>query len=135
MKLFPQTKRPRNIKKIGETILQWFEITLGVLVLLTVLVVTVRQVVDFRYYDWADIDTFIESLKIILQLAIGIEVARLLFSYNLNTIIELAVFIVARKMLLLIDGSFLEILLGVVALAVLFAVRHFFIHPEDHQLR
>jgi hypothetical protein len=131
MRFLPRIKRPRNIKKLGETILQWFEISLGVLVLVTVLMVTIRQVIDFGYYDWSDIGTFIEALKIILQLAIGIEVARLLFSYNLNTIIELAVFIVARKMLLLIDGGFLEILLGVLALAILFAVRHFFVRPED----
>ncbi|MCD8494694.1 MAG: hypothetical protein LRY46_01040 [Candidatus Pacebacteria bacterium] len=70
-----------------------------------------------------------ESLKIILQLAIGVELARMLFSYNLNTIIELAVFIIARKMLL-IDGDFIGVMLAVISLALLFVVRHHFIADE-----
>lgn len=53
----------------------------------------------------------------------------MLFNYNLNTLIELAVFIVIRKMLLL-DGAFFDLLLGVISLVILFAARHFFINDD-----
>lgn len=115
----------KKAKNIGKKVLHWFEVTLGILVLLAVAVMTVRQLLSVGGMDWGSFETFIEILKIVLQLAIGIEVARLLFSYNLNTIIELSAFIIARKMLLLED-DFVSLLLGVIALVLLFAARHFF---------
>lgn len=119
----------KNIKHLGNNVLHWFEISLGVLVLVAVLVFTIIQVRYFIITPIGDVDVFLEILKIILQLAIGIEVARMLFSYNLSTIIELAVFIVARKMLL-IENDFFALILGVVALGILFATRHFFIEDD-----
>lgn len=119
----------RKAKKYGKIILHWFEIALGVLALVAVVVFTGYQIVNFGTVDWSDIQTYTYSLKIILELAIGIEVARMLFSYNLNTLIELAVFIVIRKMLL-IDGAFLDLLLGVLSIVLLFGARHFFIQDD-----
>lgn len=120
----------KDAKNNGKVILHWFEIALGVLTLVSVFVFTSRQAYELFFQDWSQMDTFLESLKIILQLAIGIEVARMLFSYSLNTLIELAVFIVIRKMLLL-DGEFISLLIGVIALILLFAARHFFMSDDQ----
>jgi len=122
----------KNVKHIGNDVLHWFEISLGVLVLLAVLVFTILQVMHFVSIPLTEVDVFLEILKIILQLAIGIEVARMLFSYSLSTIVELAVFIVARKMLL-IEEDFIALILSVVALGILFATRHFFIEDDAKQ--
>lgn len=119
----------RKAKKSGKVILHWFEIGLGVLTLIGVLIFTTYQVLAIDSFDWKTIEAFRDLLRIILELAIGIEVARMLFSYNLNTLVELAVFIVIRKMLLL-DGAFVELLLGVISLVILFAARHFFINDD-----
>jgi len=124
-KIFPT----RIVKKNGKVVLHWFEIGLGILALLGVVIFTTYQILAFGSFDWSDIATYTFALKIILELAIGIEVARMLFSYNLNTLIELAVFIVIRKMLL-IDGAFLDLLLGVISLVLLFGARHFFIEDD-----
>lgn len=118
-------KKTETIKTKGEQILHWFEIMLGVLALLAVFIVTIMQIINMAQADWSQMDVFMESLKIILQLAIGVELARMLFSYSLNTIIELAVFIIARKMLL-IEGDFVGVTLAVVSLAILFGVRYYF---------
>lgn len=129
MKMFKISKNTKQIKEFWKLVLQWFEISLGMIVLFVVLVVTAYQVFQFGGLNWDDMNVFIEILKIVLQLAIGIEVARLLFSYNLNTMIELAVFIVARKMLLT-EGDALSLLLEVSALVLLFAARHFFMEDD-----
>ncbi len=117
-------------KNFGKDVLHWFEVTLGILVLAAVVVMTIVQLWYAASLDWTNIDTFLELLKIVLQLAIGIEVARLLFSYNLNTIIELGAFIIARKLLLLED-DFVSLLLGIIALVLLFGARHFFIGDDE----
>lgn len=119
----------RKAKKNGKIILHWFEIGLGILTLAGVSIFTVYQIFLMNSFDWSTIEAFREVLRIILELAIGIEVARMLFSYNLNTLVELAVFIVIRKMLLL-DGAFFDLLLGVISLVILFAARHFFINDD-----
>ena len=121
--------KTNNLKNIGFLILHWFEITLGIIILFAVTIVTINQIVEFLQADWSQVSVFMDALKIVLQIAIGIEVARLLFSYSLNTIIELAVFVVARK-LLLIEGDFVSLLAGVVSLVILFAARHFFINDD-----
>jgi len=118
-----------NLKNLGSLVLHWFEITLGIIVLLAVTAVTITQIIEFLQADWSQVSVFMDTLKIVLQIAIGIEVARLLFSYSLNTIIELAVFVVARK-LLLIEGDFTALLIGVISLVILFAARHFFIEDD-----
>ena len=105
--LFFKKKNTYEAKNIGNNILHWFEISLAAVILLAVITALIMQLGVFANSDWTSIDTFTNAVKILLELAIGIEVARLLFSYNLNTIIELAAFIVARKMFL-INGDFWE---------------------------
>lgn len=122
--------KTQKIKSKGDHVLHWFEIGLGLLALATVLIITVTQIIGFVQADWSQMDTFMEALKIILQLAIGVELARMLFSYSLNTIIELAVFIIARKMLL-IEGDFIGVLLAVISLAILFGVRYYFTKEKN----
>ena len=122
-------KNPVTFKRYGEKFLHWVEILLGLIVVGAVLIMSWNQIVHLTTVDWTNFDTFIELLKVILQLAIGVEIARLLFSYSLETIIELAVFVVARKLLLLED-DFISLLLGIVALVILFAARHFFMEDD-----
>ena len=122
--------KTQKIKSKGDHVLHWFEIGLGLLALAAVLIITVTQIIGFVQADWSQMDTFMEALKIILQLAIGVELARMLFSYSLNTIIELAVFIIARKMLL-IEGDFIGVLLAVISLAILFGVRYYFTKEKN----
>lgn len=122
-------KQPDILKDKGKVLLHWFEIILGLFVLIAVAVFSVITVANFAQADWTEMSTFTEFLKTILQLAIGVEIARLLFAYSLATIIELAVFVVARKLLLL-EGDFISLLLGIVALVILFAARHYFMEDD-----
>lgn len=122
-------QKPKNLKKQGKFLLQWIEIFLGLIVLVAVIIMSVITIVDLFSADWSSMDTFMELLKTILQLAIGVEIARLLFSYSVETIIELAVFVVARKLLLL-ENDFIALILGIVSLVLLFGARHFFMEDD-----
>ena len=119
------TEKPLKFKQTGESLLHWIEIGLGILVLIAVIIMTVYQFGALVSTDWGEVNVFLELLKTVLQLAIGVEIARLLFSYSLETIIELAAFVVARKLLLL-EGDFVSLSLGISALVMLFGARHFF---------
>ncbi len=124
-----RNKKPTVLKTNAKNVLHWVEILLGSIVIIAVLVATAYQVIELANADWTNMETFTHMLRVILQLAIGVEVARLLFSYCLDTIIELAVFLVARKLLLL-ESDFWALILGVSSLAILFAIKHFFTDDE-----
>lgn len=123
------TEKPLKFKQTGESLLHWIEIGLGVLVLIAVIITTVYQFGALLSTNWGEVNVFLELLKTVLQLAIGVEIARLLFSYSLETIIELAAFVVARKLLLL-EGDFISLILGISALVMLFGARHFFMEDD-----
>ena len=118
-----------TFKQGGKAVLHWVEIFLAVIVLVGVFLMSGTTIQELFVADWGNMETFMELLKVILQLAIGVEIARLLFSYSVETIIELAVFVVARKLLLL-ENDFFALLLGIVALVLLFAARHFFMDDD-----
>lgn len=109
----------------GNLLLHWVEVLLALIAIAAVIIASIVTVSGMFAADWSNVDTFMDLLKTILQLAIGVEIAKLLFSYSLEAIIELAVFVVARKLLLL-DGDFFSLFLGIVALVLLFAARHYF---------
>tara|TARA_Y100000590_G_scaffold438441_1_gene561261 strand:- start:96 stop:521 length:426 start_codon:yes stop_codon:yes gene_type:complete len=113
----------------GTLLLHWVEVFLALIAIAAVVVAGVVTIIGMFNTDWSNVDAFMEILKTILQLAIGVEIARLLFSYSLEAIIELAVFVVARKLLLL-DGDFTSLFLGIVALVLLFAARYYFMDSE-----
>jgi hypothetical protein len=99
-----------------------FEKILAVLTLIGVFIfgiVTLWQIISL---DFTQLDTYRFILFRVLELAIGVELARLLLSYSLDTVIELLAFVIARKMVLLED-AFVELILGASALMVLFIAK------------
>lgn len=76
----------------------------------------------------SDFDNFRKMMEIILSdillLVVGLELAGLLVHRKIELLIDIVLFVVARKMLISAYGS-TEILLSVIALAGLFAVRKY----------
>ena len=101
------------------------ELFLAFIVIVGVFASFVNQVPVFLNADWSSEATFILFMKAVLYLAVGVELARLLVSYNINTVIELLVFVIARK-ILLFDESAMSLVLLVLATVLLFAGRYFF---------
>lgn len=106
-------------------LLAYFETTLAGIVLMATVVFGGFALMEMIQMDWAQLQTYFRFLEYVLNIAIGIELARLLLDYSLETLVELLAFVIARK-LLLIEGDFVSLLLGIAALALLFAARHYF---------
>jgi len=76
-------------------------------------------------YDQSDLHKLIaQILSDILLLVVGMEFAILLIHRKIEYLIDVVLFVVARKMLIASHSS-TEILLGVVAIAGLYAVRKY----------
>jgi len=107
------------------TILKIFEHVLAAAALLAVIAMAYVSIIDIIALDWRSFDALLVVFERILYMAIGIEIARLLMSYCLDTLVELIAFVIARK-ILLIEGDYVGVLLSVIALIILFGARHFF---------
>ncbi len=115
----------KNHLEKEKNFLHGVELLLALLVIVGVFVSLFNQIPVFVNADWTLDSTFINFIKMILYLAVGVELARLLVSYNINTVIELLVFVIARK-ILLFDESAMSLVLLVLATVLLFAGRYFF---------
>lgn len=69
-------------------------------------------------------DMIAQTLSDILLLVVGLEFAILLIHRRIEYLVEIVLFVIARKMLISNDGA-VETLLGVVSLAGVYAIRKF----------
>lgn len=74
--------------------------------------------------DWRGVETFYDLVYRVLMLVIGVELARTLLTHDLEAILELLAFVVARK-ILKPDVTALDILLCVTAFVGLLAARRY----------
>jgi len=110
-------------------ILHWFEVLVAILAIVFVVMGIVNLILGIGgFWDGLAHDgihnVFESILSEILLLVVGIELAILLVRRTPESLIEVMFFVIARKMLIK-TGAFYELLIGVAALAGLFAVRKY----------
>lgn len=66
-----------------------------------------------------------EYLALGLQLIIGVEFVKMISKHTVSSTIDVLLFAIARK-LVVSHGSAVDLLLGIIAIAILFIVKHFF---------
>jgi uncharacterized membrane protein (DUF373 family) len=74
-------------------------------------------------------DAFQTFLGIAFNILIGIEFLKMIFKYNLSTVIEVLLFAIARQ-LIVEHTTVYENFIGVASIALLFVVRKFLFIPE-----
>ena len=110
-------------------ILHWIEVGVVLLAIVFVAIGTLNLILEIGGF-WGDIQhngmhsVFEDVLSEILLLVVGIELAILLVRRTPESLVEVMFFVIARKTLIKTD-TFYELLIGVVALAGLFAVRKY----------
>ncbi|HNV70492.1 MAG TPA: hypothetical protein PKO06_12400 [Candidatus Ozemobacteraceae bacterium] len=111
---------------------QWFERLLAVCIFLGVIVFTFKSAIAFSQMDWASTEAIYELVYRVLLAVIGLELIRTLLTHNLQSVLELLAFVVARKTLKP-DLSVVDILLSVLAFAILLLCRRYLVvcPPED----
>jgi hypothetical protein len=132
------TKAKSRVRKLIKDklsgILHYFEVGLAVISIILVILGVIhllREIPHFSRLMAKDgIQTALQELfSDILLLVVGVELAIMLVRRTPESLVEVIFFVIARKMLIKTD-AFYEILIGVVAIAILFAVRKYLIDDE-----
>ncbi|MCA9363451.1 hypothetical protein KC851_03965 [Candidatus Kaiserbacteria bacterium] len=70
--------------------------------------------------DWSQSDTFFFLIRRILALIIGIELVRFIYTYKIETLLEIIIFLLARQLILIeIEGTHEYLLPTVLSVSVL----------------
>lgn len=102
----------------------WLERLVALAILVGVVGFAIASTTALASRDWRTTAAFYEMVYRVLMLVIGIELARTLLTHDLEAILELLAFVVARK-ILKPEVTALDILLSVVAFIGLLAARKY----------
>src|SRR3990172_849761 len=124
---------------MDELLIRWtrtsataLERLLACAILAGVVIFAVRSAAVLVGMDWSSTDAFYQLIYRILLLVIGVELARTLITHDLEAILEVLAFVVARKTLTPAVTA-LDILMSVVAFSALLAAKVYFLHrPARH---
>ncbi len=108
----------------------YLELVVAALVIIMIIGMIVGTVIELFQEPGKLTDTarFTDMLGIVLNVVVGIEFLKMLCRHNMDSVIEVLLFALARQ-LIVSQHSTLEGLLCVVAVAVLFVVRKYLFVP------
>lgn len=121
-----------KLRDKGVLLIEWAQYYLLFIMIVAFVVSNVAVIPTLMNLDWSNIQSFIEFIRVILLWVIALEVARLLIDYRTEIIIELLIFVIARKILLL-ENDYISLFIGVVSVALLLLLRQH-IRESKHEL-
>lgn len=116
----------RKLNDIIYSISRYTEMALSAIMLIVIIVLIVPMVYDFLKVPLLDItpEQFTGFLGSALTLLIGVEFVKMLAKHTAENLLEVLMFAIARQMVVE-HLNMLETLVGVIAIAVIFAVRKY----------
>ncbi|CEM61765.1 transporter [Treponema phagedenis] len=130
----------QNLRRMINQTASYSEIIIAGIMLVGIILLSVRAfsgivTIITTFFTEDSIPPVSEFLSIVFELVIGIEFIKMLVKRTPASAIEVLLYTIARK-LVADHGSMLESLLGVVAIAILFATRKYLNDPEiyNHEL-
>lgn len=121
-----------TLQTIMQKMASYVELVLSAFLLLVVVALSVRLIAQSVPQVWSQQIDVMYYLESAMTLAIGIEFVKMLCTHTSETIIEILLFAISRQMIVE-HLSAIETILGVGAIAGLFAVRKYLfctIHKE-----
>lgn len=126
----------RKLNEIIYTISRYTEIVLSAVMLLVIITLIIPMLYNFIRIPLLDIspEQFTEFLGNALTLLIGVEFVKMLAKHTAENLLEVLMFAIARQMVVE-HLNMVETLIGVVAIAVIFAVRKYLLlkAPENKE--
>lgn len=124
-------------KKINEVLYQiarYMEITFSAIIILVIAIMIIPILHDLFQTPFLDLDVdyFSEFLSTTLSLVVGIEFVKMLCKHTAETLLEVLLFATARQMVVEHLATW-QTLIGVVAIAILFAVRKYLLLSESEK--
>jgi uncharacterized membrane protein (DUF373 family) len=124
-------------KKIS-TVASYLEILLSAIVLIGIAIMSAQLIKDiiFIISSISDISMTIPFEVFMgdaLKLIIGIEFVKMLVRYTPESVVEVLLFAMARK-LIVGNSTSLDIVIGIGGIAVLFVIRRFLFHKNEREV-
>ena len=132
----PKRQVNHNIRKHFNTIIynisRYAEIALSMVILLVIALAGFRLIMEVADTSVMSMDTefFSTFLSQALSLVVGVEFVKMLCQHSAQTVVEVLMFATARQMVVAHLGP-AETLLGVLSIAVLFAIRKYLMTDND----
>lgn len=121
----------RKLRKIVARISSYIEIFISILILIGIVVATINLGTELILMSKEALvrkEVMIpieEYLALGLQLIIGVEFVKMICKHTVGSTIDVLLFAIARK-LVVSHGSSIDLLLGIIAIAILFIVKRYF---------
>lgn len=126
----------RKLNEIIYTISRYTEIVLSAVMLLVIITLIIPMLYNFIRIPLLDItpEQFTQFLGNALTLLIGVEFVKMLAKHTAENLLEVLMFAIARQMVVE-HLSMTETLIGVIAIAVIFAIRKYLLlkTPENKE--
>ena len=126
----------RKLNEIIYTISRYTEIVLSAVMLLVIITLIIPMLYNFIRIPLLDIspEQFTEFLGNALTLLIGVVFVKMLAKHTAENLLEVLMFAIARQMVVE-HLNMVETLIGVVAIAVIFAIRKYLLlkAPENKE--
>lgn len=132
----PKRQVNHNIRKhfngIIYNISRYVEIALSIVILVVIVLAGVRLVMEIAGTSVSSMDTefFTSFLSQALSLVVSVEFVKMLCQHSAQTVVEVLMFATARQMVVEHLGP-VETLIGVLSIAVLFAIRKYLMTDND----
>ncbi|PHV71940.1 hypothetical protein CS063_00240 [Sporanaerobium hydrogeniformans] len=121
----------KTLRTIVAKASSYMEIFISVLLLVGISIATINlatELIGMSKVALASPDVTLpieEYLATGLQLIIGVEFIKMIAKHTVGSAIDVLLFAIARK-LVISHGSALDLLLGIIAIAILFIIKHYF---------
>ena len=126
-------------RRIQKYVLQWaniIEILMAILLSVIIGILSVFLIIKFKdlLLSGQALSNFNEFLAMELNLVVGVEFIKMLCRHTPETVIEVLLFAIARQ-LIVSHGSTFENLIGILSIAILFAIRKYlFCHEKGDKI-
>lgn len=123
----------KEVKDKLIVVTKWMEIAIAVLLIIAIIIcglhIMIRAVYNFQDGIF-QLDAFLQTM---LTLVVGIEFAKMLILHTPESVLEVLLYAVARQIVIYHDSA-LENLIGVLAVGVIFVIRHYFVKQKQIQV-
>jgi hypothetical protein len=123
---------PEPLIRLTRLSAKWLERLLTVAIVSGIIAFGVASAAELLGMDWRSSETIYDLMYRVLLMVIGVELARTLLTHDLGAILELLVFVVARKTLKS-DVEAFDIFLCALAFVALLAARYHFLRRAADQ--
>ena len=125
-----------KIRRMIDRVSELLELTINIIIIITVIIAIISLWKPFMEFvhNRESSHAFLDFLGHVLNVLIGIEFFKMLCKPDVDTVLEVVMFVIVRHMVVL-ETSAVENLLTIVGMAIIFAIKKFLKEPKKEKLK